>query len=157
MEESQRRAAYRSAYTQIEALTAGGRDPIAAMASTASVLHNALPRASWTGFYRVVEPNLLRVGPYQGPVGCLEIRFGHGVCGVAAESGQTQIVPDVHAFPGHIACDSASRSEIVVPILNSSMQLVAVLDIDSHSPSAFDEVDGEELGRIVKLLAPTFD
>ena len=126
------------------------------MASVASVLYHLLPAVSWAGFYRVVEPGILRVGPYQGPVGCLEIAFDRGVCGAAAREQRTQVVPDVHAFPGHIACDSRTRSEIVVPILDPDGELVAVLDLDSHQKAAFDEEDREQLEGIADLLSPCF-
>ncbi len=124
------------------------------MASSACILHAKIPYSSWTGFYRVVAPGLMRVGPYQGPLGCLEIPFDRGVCGAAARERRTQVVLDVHAFPGHIACDSSARSEIVVPVYDPDGDLVAVLDLDSYEPAAFDEVDREELERIVDLLRP---
>src|SRR5262245_62728409 len=139
---------YRQALRELDAVLAGIDDPITAMSTCAAVLHQRLPYASWTGFYRVVAPRLLRVGPYQGPLGCLEIPFDRGVCGAAARTGATQLVPDVHAFPGHIACDSAARSEIVVPIRNAKGDLVAVLDLDSHEPAALDALDHEGLERI---------
>ena len=148
---------YRDAETRIAALVRDLRDPIAAMASAASVLHELLPASSWTGFYRVVEPGLLRVGPYQGPVGCLEIPFNRGVCGAAARLERSQVVEDVHSFEGHIACDASARSEVVVPVFDSRHTLVAVLDIDSHQPAAFDDLDRTELERIVRLLSPCFD
>ncbi|HSL82986.1 MAG TPA: GAF domain-containing protein, partial [Thermoanaerobaculia bacterium] len=122
---------YRQILTEIDSLLDGLDDPITAMASAASVIHSHLPYASWTGFYRVVAPGLLRVGPYQGPVGCLEIPFGRGVCGAAARDRRSRLVPDVHAFPGHIACDAAARSEVVVPVVTPAGDLVAVLDLDS--------------------------
>ena len=137
-----------------EALLDGQTDPVATMASCCSVLHEALPYASWTGFYRVVEPELLRIGPYQGPPGCLEIRFGEGVCGVAAAEEATQVVADVHAFPGHIACDPRARSEIVVPVRDAGGRLAAVLDVDSHQPGAFDDADREGLERLGAILSP---
>ena len=118
---------YRQILTEIDSLLDGLDDPITAMASAASVIHSHLPYASWTGFYRVVAPGLLRVGPYQGPVGCLEIPFGRGVCGAAARDRRSRLVPDVHAFPGHIACDAAARSEVVVPVVTPAGDLVAVL------------------------------
>ena len=123
------------------------------MASTASLLRDALPQASWIGFYRVVAPGLLRVGPYQGPLGCLEIPFSRGVCGAAAREQATQLVPDVDAFAGHIACDAQARSEVVVPIRDRTGALVAVLDVDSHQPAAFDEVDCEGLEEVARQLA----
>ncbi|MGH9363555.1 MAG: GAF domain-containing protein [Thermoanaerobaculia bacterium] len=130
----------------------GVADPITAMASAACLLHRALPQASWTGFYRVVAPGLLRVGPYQGPLGCLEIPFERGVCGAAARTRTIQLVPDVHAFPGHIPCDAAARSEIVVPVFDRTGALVAVLDVDSHEPAAFDESDRDGLVQIAEVL-----
>ncbi len=143
---------YHETLRELEALLAGVDDSITAMATCAAVLHQRLPYASWTGFYRVVAPRLLRVGPYQGPVGCLEIPFDRGVCGAAARENQTQVVPDVHAFPGHIACDAAARSEIVVPIHDPQGELIAVLDIDSHQPAAFDEFDRDGLERVAERL-----
>jgi L-methionine (R)-S-oxide reductase len=134
-------------------LPACNGDAVAMMASTACLLHEALPYASWAGFYRVVAPRLLRVGPYQGPLGCLEIPFDKGVCGAAARERRAQLVEDVDAFPGHIACDAAARSEIVVPVSDRAGELVAVLDLDSHSPSAFDERDRQGLEAVARLLA----
>lgn len=143
---------YRTAYREIEALLEGIEDPIAAMATCSSVLHPRLSAASWTGFYRVVAPSLLRVGPYQGGIGCLEIPFDRGVCGAAARTQTAQLVPDVHAFPGHIACDESARSEVVVPVFNRRGELVAVLDVDSREPAAFDEVDRIGLEKIAELV-----
>jgi GAF domain-containing protein len=147
-------SAYAVARREIDALLEGLDDPIAAMASAACVLKQHLPLASWVGFYRVVAPGLLRVGPYQGPVGCLEIPFDRGVCGAAARERRTQLVPDVHAFPGHIACDAAARSEIVVPVFAPDGELAAVLDVDSHRPAAFDEEDRRGLEEIAARLTP---
>jgi GAF domain-containing protein len=153
----ERRVRYRQVGAELNELLRGiERDEVAAMSTMAALLHGALEQASWTGFYRLVEPHLLRIGPYQGPVGCLEIELGKGVCGVAARDRRTQLVPDVHEFPGHIACDPASRSEVVVPVQAEDGRLVAVLDIDSHRPAAFDELDAEELERLVARLAPCF-
>jgi GAF domain-containing protein len=153
MEADAKRELYRRVRSQLDALLDGQTDPVAAMASCCSVLHEALPYASWTGFYRVVEPELLRVGPYQGPPGCLEIRFGEGVCGAAAAEERSQVVADVHAFPGHIACDPQARSEIVVPVHDGGGRLTAVLDVDSHQPGAFDEADRDGLERLASLLS----
>lgn len=147
---------YREAESRIAELVRDLEDPVAAMASTASVLHELLPAASWTGFYRVVAPELLRVGPYQGPVGCLEIAFDRGVCGAAARLERSQVVEDVHNFEGHIACDALARSEVVVPVFDMQHNLVAVLDIDSHHRAAFDDTDRVALERIVDLLRPCF-
>jgi L-methionine (R)-S-oxide reductase len=148
---------YREAESRIAELVRDLEDPVAAMASTVAVLHDLLPVASWAGFYRVVAPGLLRVGPYQGPVGCLEIAFDRGVCGAAARLERSQVVEDVHSFEGHIACDALARSEIVVPVFDSQQTLVAVLDLDSHEPAAFDDIDREALERIVRLLRPCFN
>lgn len=154
MDEQQKRELYRELSLELQSILEGLGDPIAAMASSACVLHAKIPYSSWTGFYRVIAPELMRVGPYQGPLGCLEIPFNRGVCGAAARERKSQVVADVNAFPGHIACDTAARSEIVVPIFDPEGTLVAVLDLDSHSPSAFDEIDREELERIAEILRP---
>ena len=145
-----------AAYAQLEAqnrdVLAGITDQIAAMSTMACLLHQGFGHL-WTGFYRVVAPGLLRVGPYQGSLGCLEIPFGSGVCGTAAARQETVIVPDVERFPGHISCDSRSRSEIVVPVFDPSGSLIAVLDIDSVSLAAFDDVDARGLERLVGWFA----
>jgi len=148
-----KREIYREARRELDAVLADVADPITAMSTCAAVLHRRLPYASWTGFYRVVAPELLRVGPYQGPLGCLEIPFDRGVCGAAARHGTAQVVPDVHAFPGHIACDAEARSEIVIPIRDARGKLVAVLDLDSHQPAAFDEIDREALENVAERLS----
>lgn len=147
---------YRTILAEVESLLDGLDDPVAAMASAASVVHGHLPYATWTGFYRVVAPALLRVGPYQGPVGCLEIPFGRGVCGTAARERRSQLVPDVHAFPGHIACDAAARSEVVVPVLSPAGELMAVLDVDSHDPAAFTEEDVAGLEEVAARVGRAF-
>jgi GAF domain-containing protein len=127
----------------------GAHDEVAAMATISCLVHHAFGHL-WTGFYRVAAPGrLLRVGPYQGTLGCLEIPFGKGVCGAAAATLQTQVVPDVHAFPGHITCDGRSASEIVVPVFGAGGELLAVFDIDSAQKGAFDEVDREALERLL--------
>lgn len=155
MDNHDKRELYREILSELEAVLDGLEDPIAAMASCACILRERLSYASWVGFYRVVAPGLLRVGPYQGPLGCLEIAFERGVCGAAARERATQLVPDVHAFPGHIACDASARSEIVVPVLDPAGELIAVLDVDSHAPAAFDAIDQEGLERVAALLRPT--
>lgn len=127
-------------------------DPVADMATTAGVLRELLPHPSWIGFYRVVSPGLLRIGPYQGPIGCLEIPFARGVCGAAARERRTQLVADVQAFPGHIACDARARSEIVVPVVGADGGTLAVLDVDSHRPSDFDDDDRVGLEAVARLL-----
>jgi GAF domain-containing protein len=144
MDASGKQDLYSAVLRDLDAVLTGIADDVAAMATCASLLHGRISYASWTGFYRVVAPRLLRVGPYQGPVGCLEIEFDRGVCGTAASTRQTQVVADVHRFPGHIACDADARSEIVVPIFAASGatdELIAVLDVDSHQPAAFDDAD----------------
>jgi L-methionine (R)-S-oxide reductase len=146
---------YDEAARELAAVLAGVDDPITAMATCAAVLHHKIPYSSWTGFYRVVAPRLLRIGPYQGGIGCLEIPFDRGVCGAAARTMRPQIVPDVHQFPGHIACDAAARSEIVIPVCDRDGRLVAVLDVDSHQPASFDEIDRQGLERIVAVLGPS--
>ncbi|MFN3294486.1 MAG: GAF domain-containing protein, partial [Gemmobacter sp.] len=128
-------------------------DPVALMATLACEVHHSDDRFDWTGFYRVVGPELLKIGPYQGGHGCLVIPFSRGVCGAAARSGQAQIVPDVDAFPDHIACSSSTRSELVLPVWNGQGALLGVLDLDSNTPAAFDETDARELAAI---LAETF-
>jgi GAF domain-containing protein len=137
---------------QIRAVIEPERDLLAAMASIVCILHNAFPYYFWTGFYRRVEREKLLIGPYQGTLGCLDIAFSQGVCGAAARERRTFIIADVHAFPGHIACDPNSASEIVVPVFDSRDELIAVLDVDSHLRDAFDEVDQRHLESIVALL-----
>ncbi|EPX84877.1 GAF domain-containing protein [Rubellimicrobium thermophilum DSM 16684] len=143
------RADYAELRSRIRALTEGEDDPVALMATLACEIHHADDRFDWTGFYRVVAPGLLKIGPYQGGHGCLTIPFARGVCGAAARTGQVQIVPDVEAFPGHIACSASTRSEIVLPVRDGTGQLIAVLDIDSDRPAAFDETDAEGLSAIL--------
>ncbi|OLS53590.1 GAF domain-containing protein [Rhodovulum sulfidophilum] len=137
----------------LAALTEGETDPVALMATMACELHHADDRFDWTGFYRNVGAEMLKIGPYQGGHGCLTIPFSRGVCGAAARSGEVQIVEDVLAFPGHIACSSTTRSEIVLPVHDGTGALLGVLDIDSNRPAAFDATDAEGLAR---LLAQTF-
>jgi GAF domain-containing protein len=150
-----RPAAYAQLLDLQRLLLEGSNDAIAAMATTSALLHHAFGHL-WTGFYRVVEPGVtLRVGPYQGSLGCLDIAFGRGVCGTAAAERRTVIVEDVHAFPGHITCDPRSRSEIVVPVFDAAGELLAVLDIDSSVPAAFDAVDREGLEALVAWFAGT--
>ena len=134
----------------IAALTEGETDEVALMATVVCEVHNADSRFDWTGFYRVVAPELLKIGPYQGGHGCLVIPFARGVCGAAARTGETQLVPDVEAFPGHIACSSSTRSEIVLPVWRKDGSLLGVFDIDSDQPDAFDEADDEGLSRILR-------
>ena len=144
-------ARYAEVEAEILAVLDGEPNRTARMATVASMLADAFPDFFWTGFY-VVDPDKadeLVVGPYQGTLGCLRIAFGRGVCGTAARDRATQIVDDVHAFPGHIACDSRSASEIVVPVLDGSGALIAVFDVDSDQPAAFDETDARWLEQIL--------
>lgn len=147
-----RAQAYEELDTRARAVLQGIGDPIAAMATMSALIHHGFGHL-WTGFYRVVGPDRLCVGPYQGTLGCLEIAFGKGVCGTSAAERRTVLVPDVHAFPGHITCDARSRSEIVVPVFGPGGSLIAVLDIDSDRPAAFDEEDQAGLERLVGWFA----
>ena len=143
---------YAAVSAEIASVLEGEPNLTARMATVASMLAATFDHYFWTGFY-VVDPTRERelvVGPYQGTLGCLRIAFGRGVCGAAAETRTTQLVPDVHAFPGHIACDSRSASEIVVPVFGPGGELIAVLDVDSEQPAAFDEVDQHWLETILK-------
>lgn len=144
---------YRDLRARTRALTEGETDAIALMATLACELHRGFPHFDWVGFYRVVAPGLLKIGPYQGGHGCLVIPFARGVCGAVARSGQTLIVPDVEAFPDHIACSSSTRSEIVLPVRRADGRLIAVLDVDSDTPDAFDATDRAELEA---MIAETF-
>jgi L-methionine (R)-S-oxide reductase len=150
-----KRDAYASVAEALATLMGSDRDPIAAMATLAAIVHHGFGHL-WTGFYRVVEPHrLLRVGPYQGTLGCYEIEFGRGVCGMAAAEGRTVIVPDVSAFPGHITCDARSRSEIVAPVFGAEGRLLAVFDIDSAHVDAFDAEDRAGVEQILTWFAHT--
>lgn len=133
----------------IRSLTHGETDEVALMATLACEIHHADDRFDWTGFYRVTAPETLKIGPYQGGHGCLVIPFSRGVCGAAARTGQTQLVPDVDAFPGHIACASATRSELVIPVFAAQDRLIGVLDIDSNQPDAFSQQDADQLRGIL--------
>ncbi len=144
---------YAEASRDILALTHGETDAVALMATLACEIHARHPLSDWTGFYRVVGPELLKIGPYQGGHGCLVIPFSRGVCGACARTGQIQNVPDVEAFAGHIACSSSTRSELVLPVWNGKGDLLGVLDLDSNSPAAFTRADEEWL---VPLLATVF-
>tara|TARA_R110001606_G_scaffold210385_4_gene357886 strand:- start:117 stop:575 length:459 start_codon:yes stop_codon:yes gene_type:complete len=132
------------------ALTEGETDPIALMATVACEIHHADDRFDWTGFYRVTDPGVLKIGPYQGGHGCLVISFDRGVCGAAARTGQVQLVDDVDAFPGHIACATSTRSELVLPVWNGAGKLLGVFDIDSNQPAAFDAQDADQLMTILR-------
>ena len=144
-----KRARYALLLPQIEQLLAGETDQVARMANVAAMLHFTFG-FFWTGFYRVVDEQLV-LGPFQGPLACMRIGYGRGVCGTAWKERQTLVVPDVELFPGHIACSSLSRSEIVVPMVRDG-EVRAVLDIDSSELATFDEVDREWLERIVAII-----
>jgi GAF domain-containing protein len=150
-----RSSAYAELTEQIDLVLEGIDDPISAMATISALLHSSLGFL-WTGFYRVVEPGkLMRIGPYQGSLGCLEIEFGRGVCGAAALEKRTVIVEDVELFPGHITCDAKARSEIVVPVFNRKNNLIAVLDVDSEVQGFFSDEDRIGLEGIVKWFKRT--
>ena len=140
---------YELLYEQVKALINKENDNIANMANVAAIIHEAF-NFWWTGFYRVIDKELV-LGPFQGPIACTRIAYGRGVCGTAWKEKKTIVVEDVHQFPGHIACSSASKSEIVVPIFKDN-QVVAVLDIDSEKLATFDNVDKEWLEKIVNLI-----
>jgi len=141
-------AAYEQSFSELDALLEGESDAIAMMASMACVLKLNLPTYFWAGFY-IYKNGALIVGPYQGTVGCLHIAMGRGVCGTAAQSGETQVVKDVHQFPGHIACDARSQSEMVVPVFDKNNRLIAVFDVDSSELASFDEVDQMHLEKMI--------
>ena len=142
---------YRDLLAAADALTAGEPDAVANMANCAALLWQFIPRLNWAGFYRVVDRGLL-LGPFIGQPACIRIAWGQGVCGTAAASGATQRVADVHVFPGHIACDAASRSELVVPIVRDGA-VVAVIDLDSPEPDRFDAEDARGIEALAALLS----
>ena len=144
---------YQMLVRQIDALITGETDVVAVMANVCAAIHEQMG-FFWTGFYRVCGREL-RLGPFQGPVACTRIAFGRGVCGTAWQQRQTIVVPDVELFPGHIACSSLSRSEIVVPVFGGDGEVVAVLDIDSRELSTFDDTDRQYLENICRLLSQT--
>ena len=133
----------------IAALTEGENDQVSLMATVACEVHHSDDRFDWTGFYRVTEPDLLKIGPYQGGHGCLQIPFSRGVCGAAARTGKVQLVADVDAFPDHIACASSTRSELVLPVFDNAGEVIGVFDIDSNLPDAFSQQDTNALSAIL--------
>ena len=155
-EGADRRMLYREVRARIDQLLEGEDDWIAALATLACELHRALPYFDWTGFYRVVAPELLVIGPYQGGHGCLRIPFSRGVCGAAARTRTTQLVDDVSQRADHIACASSTRSEIVVPVLSPDGEVLVVLDVDSDTEAAFDATDQVELEAICGELGLRF-
>ena len=142
---------YRELLSAADALTAGEPDGVANMANVAALLWQLLPELNWAGFYRAIEGELV-LGPFCGRPACIRIPFGQGVCGAAAASGESQLVADVQAFPGHIACDAASRSEVVVPVLRDGA-VVAVIDLDSPRHARFDDDDRTGLEALARLLS----
>ncbi|MEL6684177.1 MAG: GAF domain-containing protein [Pseudomonadota bacterium] len=144
------RVNYQDLHQTIAALTQGEDDAVALMATVVCEVHHSDDRFDWTGFYRVTAPGMLKIGPYQGGHGCLVIPFERGVCGAAARTGEVQLVPDVDAFPGHIACASSTRSELVLPVFNKSGALIGVFDIDSDQPDIFTQTDAAELRKVLR-------
>ena len=142
---------YRELVKSADALTSGESDGVANMSNIAALLWEFLPDVNWTGFYRVVDGELV-LGPFQGKAACIRIPFGRGVCGAAAQTGETQLVEDVHAFPGHIACDANSASELVVPVMRNG-QVIAVVDLDSPSRGRFDDDDALGIESLVAVIA----
>ncbi len=142
---------YERIYDQLQELLTKTENKVARMATAAALVHHKMPHFFWTGFYTLVEGELI-VGPYQGPLACQVLEKKKGVCWAGVERKETIVVPDVHKFPGHIACDSRSNSEIVVPLIDPDNQVWGVLDVDSRKLDAFSEVDKDWLGRISKLI-----
>ncbi|MCC6927145.1 GAF domain-containing protein [Novosphingobium sp.] len=143
--------AYRDLAEAAAALVADEPDPVANMANLAALIWQFVPQLNWAGFYRLIDGELV-LGPFQGKPACIRIPLDKGVCGAAARSGQTQLVADVHAFPGHIACDAASRSELVVPVLRDGA-VIAVIDLDSPEPARFDAEDAAGIEMLARLVA----
>ena len=150
LEEAARVARLKTALPQIRSVLADETDAVSIEATLACLLWDALPQTNWCGFYRRVGPRLLSVGPYQGGMGCLRIDFARGVCGACARTGEVQLVADVEAFPGHIACDSRTRSELVLPVLDHAGELRAVLDLDSPHPNGFSRAEAELLAALLR-------
>jgi GAF domain-containing protein len=146
------RVDYQTLSRTLAALCDGEDDAVSLMATVACEVHHSDDRFDWTGFYRVTGPEMLKIGPYQGGHGCLVIPFSRGVCGAAARTGEVQLVPDVEAFPGHIACASSTRSELVLPVWNGAGQLLGVFDLDSDQPDAFTQEDADQLAAILNAV-----
>lgn len=151
MVKEKKRNRYLRIKKQLNELLVKSNDPVARMATIAALLHNKIEYYFWTGFYLNIEDELI-VGPYQGPLACMTLEKNRGVCWAGFNQKKVIIVPDVEKFPGHIACDSRSRSEIVVPLKNKNGDVIGVMDVDSSELNAFDEIDAEELDKIVKLI-----
>lgn len=154
MDKEKKTGRYQRVYDQLSKILQPNNNTIAAMATIAAVLHHKFDYYFWTGFY-LLEDSELIVGPYQGPVACIKLKKDIGVCWAGINQGETILVPNVHEFPGHIACDSRSNSEIVVPLKNQLGEVIGVLDVDSKELNSFDEVDKEGLERILGLVFPT--
>ncbi len=152
-----KRETYERVRTELDSLLEGEDDWIAAMATVSCELHHAFDHYDWTGFYRAVGGDLLVIGPYQGGHGCLRIAIGRGVCGAAVRTRATQLVPDVSQFPDHIACSTLTRSEIVVPIVAPSGRILGVLDVDSNTRAAFDQLDQKHLEELCRELGRQFE
>ena len=152
IDQSSKTELYRDLHSALDALTDGEPDAVANMANAAALIWQYLPVLNWAGFYRLLVDTLV-VGPFLGKPACIRIAIGDGVCGAAAKTRTTQLVEDVHAFPGHIACDAASRSELVVPIVHDG-RLIGVLDLDSPSAARFDAADAAGCEALMALLAP---
>lgn len=144
-----KQADYERLTSRLSALLVDETDEIAIMSTMACELYHQLSHVDWAGFYRVTEPELLTIGPYQGGHGCLRIDFSRGVCGACARERAVQIVDDVEVFPGHIACSSTTRSELVLPVMNSDGVLLGVLDLDADQPAAFDQFDADRLSQAI--------
>lgn len=151
MDRKQKQERYRRIRDQLAELFTKTGDPVARMATAVALLHHKMPHYFWTGFYRLVD-GALTVGPYQGPLACQVLQAHTGVCWAGIDRGEPVVVTDVHAFPGHIACDARSRSEIVIPLRDAAGRIVGVLDVDSDQPAAFDEADREGLLPIVAMI-----
>jgi len=151
MDDKKKSGRYQRIYAQLEALLKKSSDPIARMATVCAVLHHKMDYFFWTGFYLLKGDELI-VGPYQGPVACQTLESGKGVCWAAVNEKEAVVVPDVHLFPGHIACDSRSESEIVLPLYNSSGALVGVMDVDAREKNQFNDVDRSHLTEILNLI-----
>jgi GAF domain-containing protein len=151
MDGKKKEGRYHRIYDQLEELLVKTDDPLARMASVCAILHHKMDHYFWTGFYMAKEGRLV-VGPYQGPVACQELEKDQGVCWAAYNSGEPVVVPDVHAFPGHIACDSRSKSEITLPVFDGDGTITAIFDVDSDQEDAFDQTDRDHLVRILELI-----
>ncbi|PKP35174.1 MAG: histidine kinase [Bacteroidetes bacterium HGW-Bacteroidetes-17] len=151
MDKTKKLNRYKRVYAQLDELLKDSTDPVANQSTIIAVLHHKFDYFFWTGYYRLIEGELI-VGPYQGAVACIHLKKNTGVCWAAINSGKTVIVSDVHDFAGHIACDSRSKSEIVIPVKNKKGEIMCVLDVDSQELNSFDEADAEGLEKIVELI-----